>query len=85
MTEYKFHYSQDASTPKMNINNNWGYTMADIKVETLVQTPQLLITEMHYPNGFKIKTEAQAHLINFYTTHPLKRNEDGSFTPDMDV
>lgn len=83
MTNFKFHYQQDASTPQMIINNDWGYSDSEVKTITHEQTAQSTLTEMQFPNGFAIKIDASARVINFYTTHPLKKNEDGTFSPDM--
>lgn len=85
MKNYKYSYPVEANSGGMNINTPWDHELEDIKINEYVTNAKVKISEQEFPNGFKIKIEEQAHLITFYTSHPLVKNTDGSFTPDMDA
>lgn len=85
MTDYKYQYFQFAGDPEFKIHTDWGYEISEIKKNIISQTPDSIIYESEYPNGFKILVEQTAGSFMYRTNKPLIQNVDGSFSVDLNA
>jgi len=83
MPEYKYTYFQFKGDPEIDIVTDFGINFSDIKQITIEETPQRVIRESIYPNGFAVKIEQTNDSVVFYTNKELIQGNDGSYHPKL--
>ena len=83
MPEYKYTYFQFKGDPEIKIITDFGIQFSDIKQNLIEQTPERIIRESIYPNGFAVKMEQTADSVIFYTNKELIQSADGSYRPKL--
>jgi hypothetical protein len=81
--DYKYTYFQFKGDPEINIKTDFGIEFSDIKQNLIEQTPERIIRESIYPNGFAVKIEQTADSVVFYTNKELIKDTDGSYYPKI--
>lgn len=79
----EYPYSNIVHNAQVEIKFPFEYPVSDIKQNVIEKTPQKIVSEFEYPNGFKFKSTVYSDHVIFESNRPLIE-KNGEVTIDMD-